>query len=380
MAKLTGLSLFANVGVAEAYLKEIGVDIVLANELIPERAHFYSDVYSETEMICGDITDKTVEKEIISKAIEKKVNFIIATPPCQGMSKLGSMDPHDVRNQLIYYAVEIIKKIRPRYVLLENVPQTLITAIIVDGERMLIPDYLHRELGDIYNFNDDPRIKAMDYGVPQMRPRCIFLLSEKKENYVWNFPEPEDHIVNLREALEGIPSLDPLIREGYDETIRMFPDYEKKKRNGLEISKWHYPPTHNMRHVMWMMHTPSGTSAIYNKVYFPQKADGKRISAHENQYRRHSWDKPCRTITQNNGVISSLCCVHPGYEYYSSKGEVLYSDPRVFTIYELLIVSSLPVNWPIPEWANESLIRHTIGEGIPPLMIKKVVNQLLTHI
>jgi DNA (cytosine-5)-methyltransferase 1 len=125
------------------------------------------------------------------------------------------------------------------------------------------------------------------------------------------------------------------------------------------------------------MHTPSGTSAIYNDKYYPKKSDGTRISAHENQYRRHNWGKPCRTITQNNGVISSLCCVHPGYEYTTDKGEVLYSDPRVLSIYELLIVSSLPKEWPIPEWANESLIRHVIGEGIPPLLVKKIMLELL---
>ena len=120
--------------------------------------------------------------------------------------------------------------------------------------------------------------------------------------------------------------------------------------------------------------------AIYNEKYFPQKADGTRISAHENQYRRHSWDKPCRTITQNNGVISSLCCVHPGYEYTASNGEVLYSDARVFSIYELLIVSSLPTDWNIPEWANETLIRNVIGEGIPPLLVKKILEQLLKQL
>ena len=42
MSKLNGLSLFANVGIAETYLKEIGVDIKVANELIPKRASFYS--------------------------------------------------------------------------------------------------------------------------------------------------------------------------------------------------------------------------------------------------------------------------------------------------------------------------------------------------
>lgn len=380
MGKLTGLSLFANVGVAEAYFKEIGIDIVVANELIQERASFYSEVYPDTDMVCGDITDDTVRINVIKKSKEKGVDFIIATPPCQGMSKLGSMNPHDVRNQLIYYAVDVIKKINPRYVLLENVPQALTTSIVVDGDKMRIPEYLYKELDSLYNFNKDPRIKAMDYGVPQMRPRSIFLLSRKDEKIIWDFPKAESHIVTLKEALKGIPSIDPMLREGYKETLKMFPDFEKKKQAGLKVSKWHFPPTHSKRHVVWMQHTPSGTSAIYNNKFFPQKADGTRISAHENQYRRHSWEKPCRTITQNNGVISSLCCVHPGYPFKSESGELLYSDPRVFSIYELLIVSSLPTGWPIPEWAKETLIRHVIGEGIPPLLVKKIMLELINQI
>ena len=88
-----------------------------------------------------------------------------------------------------------------------------------------------------------------------------------------------------------------------------------------------------------------------------------------------AWDKPSRTITQNNGVIPSLACVHPGRPYIIN-GELLYSDPRVLTIYEVMIVSSLPLNWPIPEWANESLIRKVIGEGIPSKLIKVIVEHL----
>ena len=377
MSKLRGLSLFANVGVAEAYLEELGIEVVLANELVPERAKFYSEVYPKTEMICGDITEDVVRAEIIKKAKDKSVDFVIATPPCQGMSKLGSMDPYDVRNQLIYYAVDVIQSIKPKYILIENVPQALITKINVNGTKMLIPDYLNDELEDEYFVNKDQRVKAMDYGVPQMRPRCIFLFSRKDTGIKWDFPPIEEHRVVLREALNGIPSLDPMLREGYEETIKLFPHFEEKRLNGEKVSKWHFPPTHNKRHVEWMMHTPSGSSAIYNEKYYPQKPDGSRISAHENQYRRHAWDKPCRTITQNNGVISSLCCVHPGYEYVSNEGETLYSDPRVFSIYELLIVSSLPKDWPIPSWAKESLIRHVIGEGIPPLLIKKIMKELI---
>lgn len=55
---MRALSLFANIGVAEAYLDKIGVDVVLANELVKRRADLYSEIYPATEMICGDITDE----------------------------------------------------------------------------------------------------------------------------------------------------------------------------------------------------------------------------------------------------------------------------------------------------------------------------------
>ena len=37
---------------------------------------------------------------------------------------------------------------------------------------------------------------------------------------------------------------------------------------------------------------------------------------------------------------------------------------------------TIPKNWNIPDWANDSLIRHSIGEGLPPLIVKKLFNKL----
>ena len=62
-------------------------------------------------MITGDITFDSIQKEIIEKSLENNVEFIIATPPCQGMSLAGHKDPDDVRNFLITYAIKIIKNI-----------------------------------------------------------------------------------------------------------------------------------------------------------------------------------------------------------------------------------------------------------------------------
>ena len=379
MSKLKGLSLFANVGIAEAYMEEIGVDIILANEIDEDRARFYQDIYPKTHMVCGDITNDTIRTNIVNEAVEKGVDFVIATPPCQGMSEAGLRLQFDPRNQLISYAVDVIKRLKPKFVLLENVPQQLHTKIKYNDGIILIPEYIRMELENDYYFNNKTLIMAKDYGVPQLRERNIFLLVRKDMKINWEFPEKQKEIT-LFEAIGHLPSLDPYLREGMDFTISKFPDFEKKKAQGLAVSKWHYPPTHSWKQVEWMMHTPTGKSAIYNEMYYPQKNDGTPVKAHHNNYRRLKWDMPCRTITQNNGVISSLACVHPGRQYIDNSGNVLYTDPRVLTIYELLIVMSLPLDWPIPDWATESMVRKVFGEGIPSKLVKAIMEVLVNQL
>lgn len=87
--KLKILSLFANIGVAEAYLEELGHEVVVANELDPQRAELYSKIYPKTNMICGSIVDDEIYNKIITFSHKENVNCIIATPPCQGMSTAG---------------------------------------------------------------------------------------------------------------------------------------------------------------------------------------------------------------------------------------------------------------------------------------------------
>lgn len=378
MNELRTLSLFANVGIAEAMFDDIKVKVLIANELIEERAKFYRDVYPSTHMICGDITDENVRTQIVNEALSKDINFIIATPPCQGMSVAGNRDDRDPRNQLIYYAIDVIKRVKPAFVMLENVPRQLTTKINIGDETVRIPDYIHAELKDDYNFNREPLAKARDFSVPQLRERSIFLLVRKDIGVVWEFPEKQPE-VTLEEAIGHLPSLDPLLREGIALTKEKFPDYEKKRAAGLEISKWHHPPVHPWRHVEWMMHTPTGKSAIYNDVFYPQKKDGSEIKAHHNHYRRMRWDMPSRTITMFNGYISTLATVHPGRPYIKD-GESLYSDPRVLSVYELMIVMTIPLDWPIPDWVDDSFLRSVIGEGIPSKMSHDIVKSLLDEL
>lgn len=373
--KIRALSMFSNVGIAETYFDELGIDVVVANELIEERAKFYSHLYPETDMICGDITDEKVFKHVEERAKEEHVNLLIATPPCQGMSCAGSKNPDDPRNFLIYYAVEMIKKVSPDLVILENVPMQMHTKIEYKNDKVLIPDYVESELGVEYKFNQNRIVNSMDYGVAQSRQRYIMLLTKKTLNIEWEFPKKTQKILTLRDTLYDLPSLDPLIRE---ESERWrFPDFEKKAIEGKKVSKWHVPPLHSWKQVEWLIHTPTGCSAFKNDIYFPCK-DGRRIKGAPRTYMRMDWDKPATTVMQNSGVISTFSTVHPGRLIVDgNEEERCYSDARTLTIYELLIVSSLPLDWNIPSWAGDILIRKVIGEGIPPKLIKTALQRIV---
>lgn len=367
---MNGLSLFANVGIAETYLKDVGVDITVANELLEERGKFYQHIYPNCQMIIGDITEDAIYSKVIQRAKDEKAEFLMATPPCQGMSLAGKKDENDERNYLIEYVVSAIKDLRPKYVFMENVTMQLKTSIMNNGVKILIPDYLKQELGSDYIFNQKNILDTKYYGVPQQRKRAVFLLVRKDLKRNWELPAQEE-IVTLEQAIGDLPSVDPYVREV--EYRNKFPDYEKKKLEALKVSKWHIPPKHVWRNVEVVLHTPTGCTARKNEVYFPKKKDGTMVGGAPRTYMRMDWKKPAPTITSYNHTISSFQNVHPG-RLIEETG--LYSEPRVLTIFEMMRVMSLPDNWDIPEWASESLIRTVIGEGVPPLAVMKIVKEL----
>ncbi|MGN0535964.1 MAG: DNA cytosine methyltransferase [Eubacterium sp.] len=364
------LSLFSGAGIGEAYLKDIGINVVVANEIDSKRADFYKHLYQSCDMICGDITDENIYSNVIKKSKENNVEFIIATPPCQGMSTVGLQDPNDERNQLIKYAVDAVLDIKPKFALFENVPEQETTYIKFNNRRVLIPRYIERRLGKEYRINYGV-VDSQYYRVPQSRKRLIFLLTRKDTKVKWDFPEREP-IITLREAFKEIPDLWPNIKEPKYRNV-----LPKNTEEALKFHKWHKPPTHIWRNVECMMFAPTGQTAFNNDKHYPRNANGKKVKAYSSTYRRMSWDQPANTVTQCNGFIGSQSTVHPGKPAIRTKdGEIIFSNPRVLTIYELMVVSSLPYDWDIPNWASDHLIRSVIGEGVPPLMLKKIFSKV----
>jgi len=371
------LSLFANIGVAEARLNEIdGVEVVVANEMVPRRAKLYQQIYPHSNMICGDILDDNIYRQVITCSLARHVDVVMATPPCQGISTAGQQIEGDERNSLTIPAIHAISDLLPRYAVLENVPGYLKTGILHDGEVQLIPEIIEEKLSAHYHISFNV-INTDDYGVPQTRERAIVLLS-RLDQPRWCLPYKHSRKVTMKDAIGDIPPIDPFVKDLSDDAFRkQFPLYEERRKIALDISKWNVPPVHIYRQVRAMQYTPTGCTAFDNDEFKPIKANGDFVKGYHNTYKRQNWDAPAYTVTMDNRKISSQNNVHPGRPIgKDEKGRTIYSDARALTLYELMKIMSLPDDWSIPAGTQEAFLRRIIGEGIPPLFVKQLFSMI----
>ena len=349
LKRMKTVSLFSSAGIGELRLPKDKIDVIAANELIPKRANCYSFFYPKANMICGDITDNTIKRQLIDIANSNNTQLLIATPPCQGLSTLGKnkgQDQYEVdrRNYLVLEVLEIIDACDFDYILMENVPKFLDMYFPDQGEYKKLEEILNERFASQYEI-DLRVLNAKDYGICQSRPRSIIKLWKKGLHWAWPVPEKE---ILLKDAIGHLPSLEP----GEDSGI-----------------PWHYAKPQNERAVLAMRHTPPGKSALTNMIYYPKKIDGSRIKGFHNTFKRMVWDQPCPARTTYCGSISSHNNVHPGYLLPDGT----YSDPRVLTLLETFIVSSIPTDIEFPQDASDTFIRTVIGEAIPPHLMERII-------
>jgi DNA (cytosine-5)-methyltransferase 1 len=94
---------------------------------------------------------------------------LIAGPPCQGYSVAGKRQPEDEKNRLFLEVTRLARDLRPRFVVIENVP-----GIRSVGGVSFTKAVLH-ELHESGFGGKEYLLRACDYGVPQLRRRVLFL-------------------------------------------------------------------------------------------------------------------------------------------------------------------------------------------------------------
>jgi DNA-cytosine methyltransferase len=123
----------------------------------------------EMNIICDDITLPKVKDKIVDTIKNKKIDLICGGPPCQGFSHAGKRFVDDPRNKLFRDYVDIVNRVKPKIIIMENVP----------GMLTLSKGKIYAEIISLFkslNYNIEGKLlMASDYGVPQKRKRLIII-------------------------------------------------------------------------------------------------------------------------------------------------------------------------------------------------------------
>ena len=374
---LTYISLFSCAGVGCFGFKKAGFECIATNELIERRLNvqkFNNKCRFESGYICDDITTEETKGKIFTeiKKWEKlgndRVDVLIATPPCQGMSVANHKKADDeiVRNSLVVESIQLIQKINPRFFIFENVAAFMKTGCTApDGTIKAIGDVIYEELNEKYIIVSRI-LNFKNYGSNSSRTRTVVIgVSKEMSEYVSPIELYPTYVreKTLRDVIGTMPSLEwgEICSTDFYHAFRTYPE--------------------EMR--CWIHDLQEGQSAFDNEdeKKRPHKiVDGvivPNIQKNGDKYTRQYWDKVAPCIHTRNDQLASQNTVHP-------------KEDRVFSIRELMNIMTIPCDF---RWVEKSLdelnamsqkdkasllkkeeikIRQSIGEAVPTAIFYRI--------
>lgn len=363
------IDLFSGCGGFSVGFRKAGYDIVKAVEYDKNIALSYSHNHPKTVMYADDIVN--IDDEEHFEYNESDV--IIGGPPCQGFSMAGSRIRvnnsfiNDPRNYLFRHYVNVVKIVRPKVFLLENVKG------ILSKDNGVIFNEIVDAFQDSNNFDGDKyylhhRIcKAVDFGIPQKRERVIMvgvlnndfnideLFSKVKEEMLCKDSTFFD-FVTLKDAISDLPN--PTIDGNvFLETEKSL--YQKFLRDGQSRVKNHIASNHNKLAIARMKNVKVGENweVLSENIH----------SVHSGAYGRLAWNQPTMTITTRFDTPAGGRFIHPEAD-------------RTLTPREAARVQSFPDSFEF--LGSKTLVCRQIGNAVPPklayflaCMVKKILKQ-----
>ena len=298
---------------------------------------------------------------------------MIATPPCQGMSVANhkKKEQEIIRNSLVVESIKIIKKVRPRFFVLENVPAFMKTICTdIDGVNKPISEAIQNNLGGFYSYIAQ-LINFKNYGACSSRQRTVVIgVANDYADEISPmelFPDFFEE-KTLRDVIGGLPALKEFGEIDHTDiyhSFRMYPEHMRE----------------------WIMDLDEGESAFDNeddKKKTHQIKDGKLIINQQkngDKYRRQIWDKVGPCIHTRNDQLASQNTIRP-------------EDDRVFSIRELMLMMTVPHDF---KWVDQSFddlnqmsltdkrkflkkeeikIRQSLGEAVPTVIFQQIAHKM----
>ncbi len=201
----TAIELFCGCGGLSTGFLDAGFRVAAGFDINQKciEAYEYNHAYRGSRGILLDVAG-TSGGELLQLSGQKKIDLIIAGPPCQPFSIVGKRrGVEDDRAHLVFDFLRLVKEIGPQAVVFENVPNL---ATIEGGD--IVAKVIRGLRGMGYQASPDVLLAA-NYGVPQMRRR-LFVVAARDVSAV-TFPTPSHDptrghpYVTARDALDDLP-------------------------------------------------------------------------------------------------------------------------------------------------------------------------------
>ncbi len=295
-----------------------------------------------------------------------EVDLIAGGPPCQpfsraGRSKIRSLveqgvrDSRDRRAELWRSFLEVIDRVRPKAVLMENVPDMAL------GDDLLTIRMITMQLSSIGYFAEARLLDAWRYGVPQHRQRMILVAVPEDRCFEW---PAETDVVTLRDAIGDLPRLkDNGAREMKVTGKIRLTDFQKKARARMDGDRviWDHitRPVRDDDREAFSLLKPG---MRYDEL--PERLRRYRSDIFKDKYNRLDWNDVSRSITAH--------IAKDGYWYIHPEEE------RTLSVREAARIQTFPDHFRFAGSRSDAF--RQIGNAVPPALGEALGRQILRSI
>ncbi len=355
------IDLFAGAGGLSLAFEQAGFDVAAAVEIDPIHCAIHHYNFPHAATICASVVNLTGE-DIRHRAEigERDIDVLCGGAPCQGFSLIGRRALDDPRNQLVFHFVRLVRELRPKYFVFENVK-----GLTVGTHKKFLNEVVEEmKLAGYDILLPWQVLNAADFGVPQDRRR-LFLIGARKGLPMPVYPKPVKR-VTVNQAIGDLPNADQFAELLRGESVKVkfktSSSYAKRLR-GIEPDADDFGYARKYDTELLSASARTVHTAVSQKRFI-DTAHGETESI--SRFLKLDPDGVCNTLRAGTdsarGAFTSPRPIHP-------------THPRVITVREAARLHSYP------DWFRFHATKwhgfREIGNSVPPLLGRAVAHEVI---
>jgi len=301
------IDLFSGCGGLSFGFEQAGFESILGVDIDAPALQTFARNHPNATTLNLDLSQEESIEKIVEHLESKRIDIIVAGPPCQGFSLTGKRQENDIRNKLFYSVFKLAEKISPKNIVIENVPGI---ATLYGGRAK---EAIYSEFSRLGYQVTSKLLYAPDYGIPQIRKRKFFIGVKSKQAFVFPNPthQPESYIT-CEQAISDLPSLEDDIGSEVSQYSSLpLSEYQKKMRmNSSEL--YNHVGTRHKPHVIEVIkQVPDGgnhkdlphgvgNSRNFNEAWtrYSSKSPSRTIDTGHRNHFHYKWNR-IPTVREN---------------------------------------------------------------------------------